>query len=262
MRAAGLLTDFGQKDSFAGIIKAVILNIAPRTSIIDLTHNISSHNIREAAFLLWKSYKYFPEKTVFLTIVDPGVGSKRKALLVQTKNYYFIGPDNGVLSLAAEEDKIEKIVSLENKKFFLKNVSSTFHGRDIFASVCGWLLKGISVEKFGPEVKSIEEIKFPLAKITFSSIEGEVVYIDKFGNLITNIPAREFETLTKGKDFSCRFGRQLITRFYPAYSFAKDRETFFCPGSFSFIEICQNQSSACKQLKAKTGDKVICRIFR
>ena len=188
MGVIALLTDFGLKDSYVGVMKGVIATVNPRVTVIDLDHDVASHRIEEAAFLLATSYSYFPQNTVFCVVVDPGVGSSRKAIAIQTKNYYFVGPDNGVLWQAAERDGITKIVTLENKKYFRKPVSSTFHGRDIFAPIAAALTKGYRPAGFGREIKDFINPDFINPQVERGTIFGEILHIDSFGNLITNIP--------------------------------------------------------------------------
>lgn len=255
MRTIALLTDFGLKDNFVGVMKAVILKINPQVNLIDITHQVSPQNIWEAGFLLLKSYKFFPLKTIFLVVVDPGVGSERKALAIKTKNYYFVGPDNGVLSLASQEDGREKIVSLTNKKYFLKEISSTFQGRDIFSPVAGYLSKGISIDRFGPSLKKIKELSMPPLKKEGSTFLGEIIYIDHFGNLVTNLSLEDFKEFTQQRPFILKINSKFIDKFYPYYEKAKEKELFLCPGSFGYLEIALKNRSASSFLKAKLKDK-------
>ncbi|MCM8831610.1 MAG: SAM-dependent chlorinase/fluorinase [Candidatus Omnitrophica bacterium] len=245
MSIIALLTDFGLIDTYVGIVKAVILNINPKAEIVDITHQVLRGNINQGAFLLLKSFKFFPKCTIFLGIVDPGVGSSRYPIAIKTKNYYFVGPDNGILSLAAKEDGIEKIVVLENKKYFLKNISSTFHGRDIFAPSCAYISKGQPIENFGREIKKIKEVKIPLPKITKNTLYAQILYGDIFGNLITNLEKEVLLKFSKNKNFIATLGGKKITKIYNFYKEAKDEELFFIEGSFGLLEIsCKNKSAA------------------
>jgi len=256
MRTIALLTDFGTKDNYVGVMKGVILNINPKVNLVDITHEISPQNVWEAGFLLYKSFKFFPKNTIFLVVVDPGVGSKRKALAIKTKNYYFVGPDNGVLSLAVKEDGLRKAVSLENKKYFLREVSSTFWGRDVFSPVSAYLSKGISIDKLGRVCNKIKELKIPSPQIKGSILSGRVIYIDRFGNLITNINLKDFKDFTKNKEFIFKIKSKNITKFYPYYQKAKSDELFLCEGSFGYLEVSLKNKSASSFLKAKIKDKV------
>lgn len=244
MNVIALLTDFGLKDHFLGVIKGVILRINPQAKLVDISHNILPHNIREAAFILCGSFSYFPKGTVFLTVVDPGVGSARHPIAIKTKNYYFVGPDNGVLSIAAQRDGIEKIIALENRRYFLKNISSTFHARDIFAPIAAHISKGADILSLGPSSRGIEEINLPPPKISGNTLNAEVIYADKFGNLITNMTKKQFLDFTKGKDFSAILKNKRIKKLYSFYAQAKDNEPFLIEGSLSLLEISLKNKSA------------------
>ena len=183
-----LTTDFGSKDPFVGIMKGVMLNINPLITIIDITHTISPQNILEAAIAVEASFSYFPHKTIHVVVVDPGVGSGRRPLLVSADYHYFIGPDNGVFSRIYKKSESLDVFHVTAEHYFLPQRSATFHGRDVFAPVAAWLAKGIHVERFGDPIT--DYVTLPLPAPVFlqeNTIEGEVVYIDRFGNLITNI---------------------------------------------------------------------------
>jgi S-adenosylmethionine hydrolase len=182
-----LTTDFGTHDWFVGTMKGVILGIAPRAAIVDLTHEIPAGDIRAGAFALAAGFRFFPKGTVHVAVVDPGVGGARKAIAVQTSNYLFVGPDNGVLSLALAREKIKSVHSLGNANYFLRPISHTFHGRDIFAPVAAHLSRGTPMHKFGPARKDFIRLPWPQPRVRRGCIEGEVVFIDRFGNAITNI---------------------------------------------------------------------------
>jgi hypothetical protein len=224
-----LLTDFGLGDNFVGVMKGVILGINPKTEIVDISHNISPGDTIQAAFLLKSSYLYFPQDAIHLVVVDPGVGTERKIIIAKTEKYYFIGPDNGVLSLALKsEEKIIGIVSVTNQKFFLKPVSSTFHGRDIFAPVAAYLSLGRDIRDFGKLQPDYNLIKFPQPKIIASqaesvkgggkkSLQGEIIYIDRFGNLITNIQEDNFRKFAGKRNFLIRLKGKSINKINTSY---------------------------------------------
>lgn len=197
-RIITLLTDFGLQDPYVSSMKGVILTIYPKAQIIDISHQINKFNIREAAFKLALTAQYFPSNTIHLVVIDPGVGSARKALIVLTTHYFFVGPDNGVLSLAAEKDEIKSIIEIQNKEFFLTHVSNTFHGRDIFAPVAAFLAKKVPLKKFGIFIKKMVKLDFSQAAIINNEIKGAVWYIDGYGNIITNIHS---DLLKKNKYF-------------------------------------------------------------
>ncbi len=183
-----LLTDFGTKDYFVGAMKGVILSINQKVTIVDITHEIPPQDISSASFTLRACYKDFPFKTIFVAVVDPGVGSKRKAVLVVTENFYFIAPDNGLLSFVFDEEENFSVRELTNQKFFAADVSRTFHGRDVFARVAGHLSKNVNPNEFGTEIKDFIRIKTAKPqKISEQEVEAEIIHIDGFGNLITNL---------------------------------------------------------------------------
>ena len=187
MSVITLTTDFGTRDWFVGTMKGVIASIAPRSTVVDLTHDLPPGDIRGGAFALAASHRFFPKGTIHVAVVDPGVGSRRKAIAVQTAKGVFVGPDNGVLSWALAKEKIRAIHALENEAYFLQPVSRTFHGRDIFAPVAAHLSRGVPIQKLGPALKDFVRLDWPEPRVRRGGFEGEVVYIDRFGNAITNL---------------------------------------------------------------------------
>jgi len=255
MNLIALLTDFGTDDNFVGVMKGVIYNINPEARIVDLCHNIKPQNVREAMFLLSYSYKYFPEKTIFAVVVDPGVGSNRKILVVKTKKYFFVAPDNGVLSFLSKNE-IEKIINVKEEKYFLKPLSNTFHGRDIFSPVSAYISKGERIENFGNEIKNIKSIKLPEPIIRKNSLIGEVIYIDRFGNLITNIDRKTFEGFVKNHKFEIQIKNQKIKRISSSYTESKNKKPIAIFNSFDKIEISIYQTDTSKYIRAKEGTKI------
>jgi len=249
-----LLTDFGLQDNYVGIMNGVILNINPDVQIVDITHEIPAQDILQGALALKSAYSYFPHGTIFVGVVDPGVGSKRKPILVVTKQYYFLGPDNGLLSPIIEEEKSVKIFSITSEKYFLKPVSNTFHGRDIFAPVAAHLSKGLAPARFGKVQKDFVRLKIPRPTVQDRHIIGEVIAIDRFGNLITNIEEKLFNGF-KGK-FQVKIKNVLIKGLSPSYFSVKAGEPLVVIGSKGYLEISVNQGSAKECLKAGLGDKV------
>jgi len=254
-----LTTDFGSKDPFVGIMKGVILNINPIANIVDMTHNIKPQNIAEAAFALEMGSLYFPHKTVHVVVIDPGVGSARRPLLVAADYHYFIGPDNGVFSNIYSISENFTVIHITAEHYFLPRRSSTFHGRDIFAPAAAWLSKGIRIERFGEAVT--DYVRLPLPAPVFvqeTMIGGEVIYIDRFGNLTTNIHARKIDELTDAKTD----GRlNVIVKGQEAplknfYSEAEDNRLCSLINSFSYLELFVNKGSAASDFGLKIGDKV------
>src|SRR3989344_3874222 len=210
-----ILTDFGYSE-YLGVIKGVIYSTNKNSKIVDLYNFVNPQNIKEAAWILYKNYKYFPKGTVFLCIVDPSVGSKRQCLAIKTKNYYFVGPDNGLMCKAAFEDKIIAAVELP-----VKNASMTFHGRDIFAKAAAQLEKGTNIEKLGQKTAIKTKLDFYL-----KGREGEIVRIDNFGNIITNLSSLNKSSYkVKTKNFNLRLN------FYKTYDLAPSSKPFLIKGS-------------------------------
>ncbi len=250
-----LLTDFGLNDSFVGVMKGVISRINPQVKIVDLCHKIESHNIHDAAFLLKSSYPYFPEGTIFLIVVDPGVGSERKSVIVETEKYIFVAPDNGVLSFLVERD-IKRIIQITNGEYFLKPVSHTFHGRDIFAPVAAHLSRGETVEKFGPAIRKINRLKFPEPQLKNNRLMGEVMYVDHFGNLITNINQDAFLRFIEGEKFQIIIGKAKISKISSSYQEGKEGLPIAIFGSFDNLEISLYRDDASRRLNLNKGSKI------
>lgn len=256
MKTVALLTDFGLSDNFVGVIKGVILKINPKLSLVDISHQVSPHDIVQAAFLLRNSYKYFPQGTIFLAVVDPGVGSKQHPIIIRSKNYFFVGPNNGCLSLAAEEDGIRKIVAIENKRYFLKPISHTFHGRDIFAPAAGHLSCQRRLNSFGETLSVIKHLDIAKPKASKGILKGEVVYIDRFGNLVTNIGEALFRRTTRNKRFKIKIKDIEIGSVVSSYQAVQEGKPLAIFGSFGLLEISLNKASAKRLLGVAKGDSV------
>ncbi len=190
-----LTTDFGYRDSFAASIKGVIFKVNPQAQIVDISHEIAPQDIWEAAFTLKSAYTYFPKGTVHLAVVDPGVGSGRRPIIAVTESYYFVGPDNGLFSLIFPEAERLRVHTITSSHYFLPNPGPTFHGRDIFAPVAAWLSKGIPSGNFGEEISDFMKLNVPVPKKSANAIDGHVVHIDRFGNIITNITYKDVKSL-------------------------------------------------------------------
>jgi S-adenosylmethionine hydrolase len=256
-----LTTDFGLIDPYVAEMKAVILQICPAATIVDVTHQIEKFNIRMGAYVLASASPYFPKGTIHVAVVDPGVGTKRKAILIKTKHCYFIGPDNGVLALAAKNQDIEHIYKITNPKLMLPKISDTFHGRDIFAPAAAYIAKGTPPSEFGPEISKIVTLKF--AKITRrkGALIGEVIHIDRFGNIITNFREKELESMEiKGMINIKLKDTGLKLKLCRAYAQVEAQKPLAIIGSHNFLEISVNQGNAADTFKVKIGDKVtLCR---
>jgi len=256
-----LLTDFGLTDSYVAEMKAVILSICPNVTIIDISHVIAEYNIRMGAYLLARSVEYFPLGTIHVAVVDPGVGGPRKPILVETNKGFLVGPDNGLLMLAAEKQGIKHVYKIENKKYMLPKISETFHGRDIFAPTAAYLALGIPPQEFGKEVFDYVKPSFSEPKIQKNKIFGEIIHIDHFGNLVTNIkPELLYEKKVEyGSHLKIALGKRkpVKTVFLRTYSEAPQGKILVMVGSGDFIEISANLANAAKLLNAKIGMKII-----
>ena len=266
-----LLTDFGLDDNFVGVVKGVILGINPKVKIVDISHSVMPGNIFQAAFLLKSSYLYFPFGTVHLVVVDPGVGSGRKAIIAKTAKYYFVGPDNDVLSLAPQqEEKIINIVSITNQRFFLKPVSFTFHGRDIFAPIVAYLACGRKITEFGTsQGRTYKHLRFPQPKIIprqqypaingkkNKTLQGEIIYIDHFGNLITNIQEDVFKGFVGGGNFRICLKEKTINKINKSYLEAEKNKPIAIFSSFGNLEISIGLGNARDYFGARRGLKVV-----
>ena len=253
-----LTTDFGLKDPYAAEMKAVILGICPHAVIVDITHEIAKFNIRMGAYVLASATPYFPKGSIHVAVVDPGVGTQRRPIVIQTKQSFFVGPDNGLLILAAEKQDITSIYELTNPQLMLPKVSSTFHGRDIFAPAAAHLLNGVKPAEFGPEIHEVAKPEFAKATGRNGVLVGEVLHVDGFGNIITNITEREVaQSHVKGAVSVELPSGRLTLRFCKAYGETKPDEPLALIGSHGFLEISVNQGSAAEKFKTKTGDKVI-----
>lgn len=253
-----LTTDFGLKDPYVAEMKAVILNISPNATIVDITHQIEKFNIRMSAYVLAAASLYFPKGTIHAVVVDPGVGTRRKAILIQTKQGYFIGPDNGVLTLAAKTQGIEHVYKITNPKLMLPKISNAFHGRDIFAPAAANLAKGTLPSEFGPEIHKIVTPKFARITKRKNTLTGEVIHIDGFGNIVTNFSEKELESMgIKGMINIKLKNTKLKLKLCKAYAEAEARKPLAIIGSHNFLEISINQGNAADTFKTKVGDKVI-----
>jgi S-adenosylmethionine hydrolase len=250
-----LTTDFGTQDWFVGTMKGVILGINRRAIIVDLTHEIPASDLRAGAFALAAGYRYFPKDTIHAAVVDPGVGSDRRAIAVQTANYFFVGPDNGVLSLALAGEKVKSIRQLTNAAFFLKPVSQTFHGRDIFAPVAAHLSRGVPIEKLGAPLKDFVRLDWPRPRVRGGTVEGEIVHVDRFGNLITNLDAGSLRALgRRSREVSAK--RRRLCAVASCYSAVPVGQPVAVLGSTGLLEIAINGGNAAQRLGLRIGDVV------
>ncbi len=264
-RFIALLTDFGEKDFFVPSLKAVIAGINPEARTIDITHEVPSYDIRAASFILFSCYADFPAGTVFLAVVDPGVASGRAVLLAETRKYFFVAPDNGLLTLPLREEEILSLREITRSRYWLTERATTFEGRDRLAPVAAWLTHGVSPAEFGPEIRSYKKLRIKQPVRAQREIFGEVLYQDKFGNLMTDIPASLLLPTGTSKPksgFVLQLGRKRVDRFATSYAEVKDGRPFFLVNSQGRIEVAVKEGSAAAILGAKPGDPVRIRFGR
>jgi S-adenosylmethionine hydrolase len=252
-----LTTDFGLKDPYVAEMKGTILSICPNTTIVDVTHEIAKFNTRMGAYVLASAAPYFPKNSVHVAVVDPGVGTNRRPILIKTTQGFFVGPDNGILVLAAEKQGIICIHELSNPQFMLPKTSNTFHGRDIFAPAAAHLLNGVKPAELGPKIS--EAVKSGFAKVTLRNgvLVGEVLHVDGFGNIVTNINEKEAAQNNLKGEISVELpGHQLKLKLSKSYGETEHEEPLALIGSHGFLEIALNQNSAAEKFKSKLGDRV------
>ncbi len=256
-RIITLMTDFGTSDNYVGVMKGVILSINPQAQIVDITHTIPPQDIHGAAFLIDSAYRYFPTGTIHLIVVDPGVGSERGAIVCQTQTAYFVCPDNGIVThlLHNNEESIHA-VTVENSAYFLPQVSNTFHGRDIFAPVAAHLSRGVSIDKLGNPVTNPVQLPIPKPEVTTETIVGHVIWIDSFGNLITNISHEILELLAGQNNVVIHAGIARIDRLNHSYAESVVGEPLAIIGSSNRLEISINQGDAAQVLGLRRGDAI------
>jgi S-adenosylmethionine hydrolase len=242
-----LLTDFGSRDHYAGTMKGVALGICPDATLVDISHDLPPHDVLAAALELAASYKYFPAGTVFLVVVDPGVGSTRRGIAAEVGDYKFVAPDNGVLTAVIDDHAAKKIVELSERRYARPTVSRTFEGRDRFAPAAAWLAKGIELTALGRPAGAIHRLDLPQPAVDTETITGEVLRVDRFGNLITNIDRKTFDKLA-GAALEIRVGSHQIAKVVSTYADAPIGEVVALFGSTDHLEIAANGASAATAL--------------
>jgi S-adenosylmethionine hydrolase len=253
-------TDFGLTDHYVGTMKGVILSINPSSPIVDITNSVQSYDVLDGALAISQAYRYFPTDSIHIVIVDPGVGTSRRPLLVRTEKHFFLAPDNGVLSFIFEQEKERlQVRHITSEHYFLQPVSQTFHGRDIFAAIAGYLSKRVEASSFGEEITDYVRFAAPKPKpMAPNTIKGVVLKVDKFGNLITNIRPDDMPSLFEAEPppFRVILGKSEITKMKTAYAQGTPGETFAILGSMGFLEIATNRGNAAKLVGADKGSDV------
>jgi len=254
-----LTTDFGSQDGYTGVMKGVIANINPSANVIDISNMIEAQDIFQAACVINSSYAYFPKGTIHVVVVDPGVGSDRKIICLKTKDYLFLAPDNGALSLIIAKEESPSIREVTNVELFLPEISNTFHGRDIFAPVAAHLSKGVSHKNLGKRTDKISEINLPKPiRSPGGVLTAEIIYVDGFGNLITNINKDVIGRMKIGTErLAITIGRKRINGICKSYTDVGENEPLAIFGSSGYLEISVNRGSARDILNLKKGDKLV-----
>lgn len=255
-----LLTDFGTRDHYAGTLKGVVLSVCPDATLVDIGHDIPAHDVMAGALELAACYRYFPHGTIFLVVVDPGVGSSRRGLAADVGDYKFVAPDNGVLSAVFLESPPKKVVELTERKYALPTVSRTFEGRDRFAPAAGHLARGVALVSLGRRLAHVQSIELRRAAVHGRELSGEVVRVDRFGNLITNIDRRSFEQFAGGAAITVVVGGRDIPRVVATYAEAPAGELCALFGSTDHLEVAINAGDAASALALARGAPAIVRL--
>lgn len=254
------LSDFGTRDHYAGTMKGVVLGVCPEATLVDIGHDVPAHDVLAGALELAACYRYFPAGTIFLVVVDPGVGSSRRGLAAECGDYKFVAPDNGVLSAVFGELPPRKVVELTERKYARPTVSRTFEGRDRFAPAAGWLAKGIALVSLGKGISNYHVIAVPKAVVGAREIIGEIIRVDRFGNLISNIDHRAFSQLAGGGAVAITAGDRDIPRLVATYAEAPAGEVCALFGSTDTLEIAVNAGDAAQSLGLGRGARVGVRL--
>ena len=244
-----ILSDFGSRDHYAGTMKGVILGICPEATIVDVTHEIAAHDVLEGALQLAATYRYFPAGTVFLVVVDPGVGSSRRGIAAEAGDYRFVAPDNGVLTVALRETPPRKVVELSERRYARPTVTRTFEGRDRFAPAAAWIAKGTQLAALGRPVADYQRIEVPAVDGSGAVLSGMVLHVDRFGNLVTNIDRRTFEAFAKQGPIRIVAGGHPVERLVSTYAEIGQGEVCALFGSSDHLELAANADSAAEKLR-------------
>ena len=256
-----LLTDFGTRDYFVASMKGVILGINPQARIVDLSHDVAPQQIEEAAYLLKSSYRYFPDGTIHVAVVDPGVGTARRPLLVSTSRYHFVAPDNGLLTHVLEEELNVEVRVIENKQYRLDSEGATFDGRDLFAPAAAWLSKGQTPGSYGRLVRDPVTLPIPAPVVSHKVLSGQIVYVDRYGNLISNVTPlhlKEVQGVAKKSEseLSIRVGCAIIQGLVRSYAQGDRAVPHALINSNGQVEVFMKEGNAAEALKCGRGAKI------
>jgi S-adenosyl-L-methionine hydrolase (adenosine-forming) len=252
-----LITDFGLLDEYAGAMKGAILKVNPRCRVIDVTHGIEPQDVLRAAFVLRNTYPYYPAGTVHVVVVDPGVGTRRRPVILRRDGHFFVGPDNGVFTFVLSAGGKTEGYEITRREFFLSPLSETFHGRDIFAPVAGHLSLGQGPKRFGPRAGDFVQAEWPRPRLKGEKLLGQILFSDSFGNLITNISREEYGSLTARRPLRIKGKGWCIDRIHRTYGQGKSGDPMALFGSSGLLEIAISGGSAKKELGLMPGDRLI-----
>ncbi|HEV3485499.1 MAG TPA: SAM-dependent chlorinase/fluorinase [Vicinamibacterales bacterium] len=248
-----LLSDFGSRDHYAGTMKGVMLGICPDVTFVDITHDVPAHDVLEGALQLAAAFRYFPSGTIFLAVVDPGVGSARRGIAAEAGDYRFVGPDNGVLTAAFREAAPKRVVELTERRYARPTVSRTFEGRDRFAPAAAWLAKGIQLTALGRPVSDYQRLEIAAPEVSDDLLRGVVLRVDRFGNLVTNMDRRTFEAFARGAGVQIVAGGSRVGRLVATYADIPAGEICALFGSTDHLELAANSGSAADRLTLGRG---------
>jgi S-adenosyl-L-methionine hydrolase (adenosine-forming) len=256
-----LTTDYGTNDHLVGVLKGVILRIAPNATLVDISHHVSAYDLLDASLTIGFAYAYFPPRTIHLVVVDPGVGTDRRPILVSGEQQYFVAPDNGVLSLIYDREPAVTVRHITASHYFLNPVSNTFHGRDVFAPVAAWLAKTYQTEALGDEITDYTRFMLPRIKPDGSNLKGVVLRVDSFGNLLTNFAAGDVpaEILASGR-IDLGVGAKQVTKVAQTFAEGAPGEAVAILGSSGFLEIAVNKGNAARVLGVSRGTEVTLKL--
>jgi len=254
-----LLSDFGAKDAYVAAMKGVILGINPEAVLVDISHEVPPQDITAGAFVLAAAAPYFPPGTIHLAVVDPGVGTRRRGMAAKARDQFFVGPDNGLFHFMFRDAPDLAIVSLKNPAYFRPEVSHTFHGRDIFAPVAAHLSLGVAWEDLGPAVTDPTPLAISIPTFIPEAVRGEIIYVDRFGNLVSNIKWDSLVDWLAGREFHLRIGSLILTHLSRIYADVAPGEVLALKGSHGYLEIACNQASAAERLGLGVTGAVIIR---
>jgi len=255
-----LTTDFGIHDSYVGTMKGVLLRICPGVCIVDISHGINPQDILEASLVLDNAYSFFPAGSVHVAVVDPGVGGSRRPMILAAGEHFFVGPDNGIFTRVLEFEPGAKAFAITEREYLLPVISDTFHGRDIFSPVAAHLARGVDPGAFGPPLESPHRIELPTPRIWEDEIRGEVIHIDSFGNILSNISRDHFAAAVQDREFVVFINGKRIDRLCRTYEEQERGRTLALFGSSGLLEIAIAEGRADRRIGVGKGDIVLVQI--